>query len=484
MSQFKTSFLMVSAATVLALSQTAQANFCSATTDAQKAACIIQGLNDYGFYDSPMSATITAGGETASFNASGTVDLITKFNTLFPDTSMSPGGTTSTQKFTKQYFPGVFGTSGAGDVALHPTLFTNYPLLNTLPITASATIDGVTMTLSAAANSNTIVIDAPKAGLHQSFTGTSRYASLQNLNSYMDNNSSYVLNSLHNAIAAATAVDPVIGNPQSFVQQLSSTTYGFGTAVGEATAAPTKSPADVPHLDPVFSMSMEPQYFAADGVDGIAVHVPLAYTWFLDNPGYAITLDMPLSFVRQNSSDSISGAIGLGVRIPLTERWYVTPQAHLGAVVSLDRGPFGVGNYGSAVYTFGVRSKYNLFAFDDTIKFSIINSYGYYKSLDVKLKKYTLDPKISTNIYTNGLSAETASDITLFGHPTAWSAYAQDNEIAGTHSLVTRWEEFGVNLGTTGRMGKQIWESFQVGVSVAVGDSNYRAVQLNLTTQL
>jgi len=473
--------------TVLALTQAAGAEICPSGADQLQ--CAVRALESYGFYDGPMSATITAGSETATFSGSGFVDFVTKFYTLYPDTTIlngqpHPGGTSPTQKFTAQYFPNLFGQNLPADLALHPALFTTYPLLNTLPITASATLDGVTISLSAAANSNTVVVDVPKAGIHQSFASTSRYQSLQDLHNYISDNGNELLNSLHNAVAANSAVDPVIGSPQSFVQQLASTTYEFGTAIGEASPAQAKSQAGVgTHLDPAFSMSMEPQYFAADGVDGIAIHVPLDYTWFLSDPRYAITLDVPLSYVRQNSSDAISGAIGLGIRIPLTDHWYVTPQAHFGAVVSLDRGPFGVGNYGSVVYTLGVRSKYNFFVFDDTIKFSIINSFGYYKSLDVKLKQYTLDPKISTRIYTNGLSAETASDFTLFGAPTAWTAYAQDNRISGTRSLITGWEEFGVSLGTTGRMTKQSWERLQIGLSVALGDSNYRAVQLNVVTQ-
>jgi hypothetical protein len=132
------------------------------------------------------------------------------------------------------------------------------------------------------------------------------------------------------------------------------------------------------------------------------------------------------------------------------------------------------------LYSFGIRSKYNIFFGDNEL--SIDNGGGYYKSIDLRIGKVLLAPNIKSGVLKNGLSGETPSSYTLFSNPTTWEAYFLDNRILGTHSLIASWEEFGASFGTAERIATQSFQNFRVGASIAVGDAGYKAIELNLST--
>ncbi len=462
----------VAVCTLLIVSNRADAHMgsCGGTP----ASCTVSILTSNGFYDSPVSMTLTAGTDSFSLSGSNVLNFYNSYTSQFPGPNMQ-------QQFTAKYFADIFGAGGDTLPHFSQQYFTQYPLLNTEAISLAMTVDGVNFSLSTAANSNTIVLNIPQANIHQTFSDTSRYNTLMDFSNWVKTNGNTLINELHNAIASHSAVDTVIGNPQSFVQTLSTATANFGTSSGETTA---QGPS--PLLNPAFSMMMEPQYYGARGVSGLSMHIPITYTWFLDDPRYAITLDVPLTYVQQvspgSSVDTFDGAVGIGIRVPLTDHWYVTPQAHLGAVASDDSGTLGLGTYGTMIYSFAVRSKYNIFL-DDDLTLSINNAGGYYHSLSVTIGKYALNPRIETGILSNGVSAETSSGIPLFGNPTSWRAYVLDNRMVGTHSTIPGWDEFGVSFGTEEGVTTQSWENLRFGMSLAVGAADYRAVELNLTVR-
>ncbi len=446
----------------------AEADICSGMSGT--AACSLSTIAKYGFSDGPVAFSITAGTDNYSISANNVTSLVNQFNAEFP------GPTAANQQLTATFFSDIFGAGGQSNIDFNQALFTNYPKLATLPMSASMHFDGLILTVAWPANSTTVTASVTGTNILHSATGATRYDAAVAMGQWITANQNTLLNELHNAIAAHTDSDPVIGNPQSLMGSLATTTYSFGSDDGEfSPQTPSSS------LSPTFAMSVEPQYYEARGISGTAVRVPLDYTWYLSDPRYAVTLDLPITYINQGSTNSLDGALGVGVRVPLSDNWYVTPQFHLGAIGAL--GGDGAGDYGAALYSLGARSKYNIFLMDDALELSIINAAAFYKSLDIQIGKYSLDPDLESGIFSNGLTAQTDSTRTLFGNPATWQAYFVDNRIVGTHSQISGWDEIGVSYGTRTGMTAQSWENLRFGSSLAFGQAGYRALELNLTVR-
>ena len=61
----------------------------------------------------------------------------------------------------------------------------------------------------------------------------------------------------------------------------------------------------------------------------------------------AVLIDLPVNWVRSGESDSLSGSLGIGVRLPVTDWWSITPAVRAGVAGSVDLGAAAVVYSGS-----------------------------------------------------------------------------------------------------------------------------------------
>jgi hypothetical protein len=464
------------------------AAFAQATTAAQ----YLVMLKNYGFVDGPGSFSITSGNDNYTFAASSVSNALTQFNAQYPSHTVQQtvliNGVQTVQTVVQNQnvaqtiansnFADIFGGNAPHslDIAGSPALLTQYPKLATAPFSGSITFAGVTLNLNFPANSNTLTLNVTGTSINQTFTGTTRAAAITQFETYAQNNQSYLLNQIHNAFAGTTITDPVIGNPQSLTGQMASLANFFGTPVGENDTGVLNQ-----KIDPILAVTAQPQYYTADSLNGFTFQVPLAYSWFnQDDPRYAVTIDMPLSYQKQGPMESYNGGLGVGMRVPLADHWYVTPQAHISAIASVNSQAGGV-QYGAIMFSFAASSKYNIYLDDNDLKLSIIDTGGYYHSVPFDIGKLSLNPNIESGIFSNGFTAETPANFTLFGNRATWQGYVLDSRVVGTHSQIAGWDEIGVSFGTADDMTAQTWENLRIGATFSFAREDYKAYELNVT---
>ena len=68
----------------------------------------------------------------------------------------------------------------------------------------------------------------------------------------------------------------------------------------------------------------------------------VSYRLNFEESNAAVLIDLPVNWVRNGESDSLSGSLGIGVRLPVTDWWSITPAIRAGVAGSVDLGAAAV----------------------------------------------------------------------------------------------------------------------------------------------
>ena len=434
-----------------------------------------QALGEMGIFgipDGTIQLSATVGSDNFTMSASSLENANNQLETAFGVTPGDVGHCGSLGYFASTYFPDLVGINfkvlNASQYFQAGTpLFANYANL-------TFSIDGVAISATLPANSNTLTFAISNSNVVKVFTGTSRDAVQAQFVNWIESNRSVLLNDIEYAIRAQSVTDPVAGNPNSLVSVMAKSDFDAGGGAGEDEDLGPDS-----HVDNSLTFSPEPERFTVDGANGYVIYLPIKYTYYFDDPRYALTVDFPLTYVDWGGgNNSYSGSLGIAMRLPALKNWYVTPSFRVGAV-----GETGMGGaaYGAALYSFALTSKYNVY--HDDWKFSLNDQIGYYSAFDVRIGDVLLAPNVSNVVYKNGVSAEHPTSAILFDSPTSWSASIVDTHIAGTATRIAQWEELGVDFGTRQTEGSGAWNVFRLGLGFAFGEAGYRAYELTATAR-
>ncbi|MGI4718345.1 MAG: hypothetical protein ACRYGO_03115 [Janthinobacterium lividum] len=178
-----------------------------------------------------------------------------------------------------------------------------------------------------------------------------------------------------------------------------------------------------------------------DGGDDIkTTSLPLSYTIRNgDDPRHQLVLSMPLTQVSVDGAKGYHAGLGAAYRLPLTDRWTLTPGVRYAVVASKDRATV------STVMSASLMSTYVLPLGGVDLVFG--NMIGTYRTGKFSSGDYSFDPDVNLKMTRNGIMASVPTAV--FGARMAAEFSLIDTRYLGSEKpYVTDSQEIGVTLGT------------------------------------
>lgn len=335
-------------------------------------------------------------------------------------------------------------------------------------------IRGVTALASFDAGTTTLHFSVPSAGVNVAFTGATRNASEQDLLNFLLRNGGSAATAILQQMVANSPVDPVAGNPGSLQNSMAAADYAIGTGIG-LNGLPATA------VGPNGTVLQQPNIFALGGDIGVlneggytstVVTLPLRYTIAFADPRWALTLDLPLTYIDTQGASSFFGSFGAALRIPLLTNWYITPSVRVGGAGSVDLGAAAV------EYSGGVASRYDIFVSD--LMITIGNGVDLVKTTGLSVGNVNVSYNLTNELWNNGVQVEGSLPWTMFGYPTSAQGYLVDTYVSGSQVYIDHYDEIGFTIGTRHIMNSQDWNSFRIGAGVGFGP-HFNAYKLGFT---
>ena len=95
-------------------------------------------------------------------------------------------------------------------------------------ISATLSFRGIPITVQYASNSTNLLLDIPAIGLYQTFSGTTRNDSVEQLKNWFQKSGSDAMKALMQVAAKTTPNDPMAGNPSSLSSQMVTNSFNQG----------------------------------------------------------------------------------------------------------------------------------------------------------------------------------------------------------------------------------------------------------------
>jgi hypothetical protein len=296
---------------------------------------------------------------------------------------------------------------------------------------------GLAATLSYPTNGTALVFKLPAAGINETFTGRTRDDSQQQLLNFLQKSSLY--GKVVNALVASSPTEPLAGNPTSLMAQMVgrdfSSAFNGTDEVGSSDVTPHGGEA---------GLGLAYSHFTQGGIAVDSMTLPLSYSFrFERDPRYVLTFELPISYTNSGGAKTAAVSFGVGLSIPLSDQWTITPKLSSGATGSIDLGSGGVLVSGS------VTSAYRFKAWDND--FILGNMLGIAQSVGISIGSYSFDPHITNEYMKNGLlvsrplrlmgvQAESVRDVVA-------QAWVMDTRFAGSKLYDDSFQEVGVSLG-------------------------------------
>lgn len=300
-------------------------------------------------------------------------------------------------------------------------------------VTFGINLRGLKSIASFAANSTTLNVIIPNAGITTSFTGSTRDESIALYKDYLQQGSG--LHKLLKAYARYSPIDPVAGNPNSLMSQLAVSDYNLAKLSPLSGCDCGWSAQPVVHQ---FKLGAEYQRGFSGGYDtGVAV-LPIRYS-YSPNGESAFIVDAPFYFIGNGGAYSAYGSLGLGFRYPLTHNWSLTPVVRAGGGGSLDLTVSG------AFFTAGLLSNYNLKL--NQFVFSLTNYADYSTSTNLWLTGLNFNYHLQSWVFKNGFSITSCDAYCLLNRPINFSVNFVDTYFSKSHRLFNRhYDEVGASI--------------------------------------
>ena len=300
---------------------------------------------------------------------------------------------------------------------------------------------GLQVEASYPTNGTTLVFQVPSIGLNQSFTGTTRDESQQLLVDYLKKNNEY--GAIMHALAAVSPSDPVAGNPTSL--QANIVADGFNSAFATSPAVSPTPKTSQPAVNTV-QVGLEYGHFTNSSTNVDAYTIPLSYSFNVGpEDNYRLSIDLPITYINTQGAQSGAASLGIGLTIPISDNWSLTPRISGGATGSIDLASVAAMTAGS------VTSAYK-FVYDG-YGFIVGNMFGYSHSIDLKFGTYSFDPKIGDAFTKNGVMIDIPTGRWGIDVPFLPGAdmqvFATDTRFWGTKLYENSFQELGFNIGSS-----------------------------------
>ncbi len=249
---------------------------------------------------------------------------------------------------------------------------------------------GIPMTLSFD-DSAVLTFNVPEADINNlTFNGGTQEASFKLLKDWLENNKDGLMKKILKAGVEKTPYDMVAGNPNSLMATMTDTSFqrAGGGVLGNF----------VSYISP--NASQHSFDFNGQSKEANVYSLPLAKTFKFGNSGYALLLDMPLTYADIDGSVSYAAQLGLGLKIPVINndkvKWNLIPAARAGAIGSEDMLSGGV--LYSGTLTSDLQIPVGKFTY------GITNMAGYIRDYSIKIDDYEIEYDLQNSVFKNGVS--------------------------------------------------------------------------------
>lgn len=210
------------------------------------------------------------------------------------------------------------------------------------------------------------------------------------------------------------------------------------------------------------------------GFDTTSVILPLRYSYSPDL-NWALIVDAPFTYNRNGGASSVFGSLGLGVRLPITCKWSLTPIVRVGAGGSLDLCTSG------SFFSAGVTSVYQYKM--DNVVLDITNYAGYTTSTNLWLTGVNFNYRLQTYIFKNGLTLKTCNAFTFCNRPLNFSVSFVDTLFSRNRLYIRHYDEIGLSVIASGINPCLDYDCLTLGFAYQFGEKNFKGYCLNLTYQ-
>jgi hypothetical protein len=301
--------------------------------------------------------------------------------------------------------------------------------------TAVGRLNDVNMIFSYAANSNTLQYNFVELKESGSFTGANRDLSEEQFEDYIEK--SGILGRLINYQAMNSPTSPITGVGGAIP------TIGaadFATAFDSMSTIGNAGQSDS-NVNNLIGIGVSYGSYNITGTDDVkTTSLPLSYTVRSDaDPRRQLVLSMPLTKITTGDAASYHGGLGAAYRLPLTDRWTITPGAKYSVVASKDRATVATIMSASLASTYVIpMGSYHL---------GIGNMVGVYKTGKFSSGDYEYDPAIDLKMTRNGVLL--ALPTSMFGNSLSSEVSLIDTRyLGGDKPFVDSTQEIGITLGT------------------------------------
>ena len=255
------------------------------------------------------------------------------------------------------------------------------------PASGSINFRGIMMYLDFDAGNN-LTLKVPNIDIDMTFNSTdgTQESSFDALTDYLKTNQDGLLKKLLNATVSETPYDLVAGNPNSMRSMMVNSSYNISQN--------NLYGAMVSYLSP--NASKHNFSFQGEDVSATILSLPLGYSFNFGDSGWALILDMPLTYMDIDGSVSYAAQLGLSLNIPCTSYWNLVVSGRAGAIGSEDM------LSGGALFGGSVAS--NLKVPVEKWEFGMTNLAGIIKDFSLKVADYEIEYDLQNYAFKNGLS--------------------------------------------------------------------------------
>lgn len=335
--------------------------------------------------------------------------------------------------------------------------------------TATLNIRGMPATVSYPANSTALTLTVPSAGVNVTFNGTTRDDSQNQLKNFLLKNGSSLLTSILQSLVANSPIDPIAGNPNSLQNSSAHNDFAIGTGIGIASSEVPRAGTAMVSEPFLMTAGGDIGFASSGGITSTIVNLPFRFVIPLPDPRFAVTLDVPITYINTQGASTFMGSFGAALRVPVLDNWYLTPNVRFGAGGSIDLGA------GALQYSGGLASRYDIYWND--LDITIGNGITIAKTAPLSIGSISVSYNLTNELFNNGAQVEGSLPYTIFGQPTSWQAYLIDTAVTGSKVYINHYDEIGVNVGTRTLMNTQNWDTLRVGAALTAG-SRYTAFKL------
>jgi len=338
-----------------------------------------------------------------------------------------------------------------------------------LPVSLDFNLRGILALASFPANSTTLIVQIPQAGITQTFTGATRDDSITLFKDYLRDGGTK--HKLLKAYAKFSPIDPIAGNPNSLMAKMAQADYLISNLAPASGCDSCWSAQPIVHQ---FQAGSDIGRAFSKGFDTTTVTIPLRYS-YSPNLNWAFILDAPLTYNRNGGASSLFGSMGFGLRLPITHEWSVTPVLRGGGGGSADLCT------GGAFLSTGLTSIYNYKICEYVA--SMTNYAGYFTSTNFWISGVNCNYHLHNYIFKNGLSFTSCKGFTVCNRPVNFKIWAEDSRFTREDLFMHYYDEVGISLIANYVNPYIDYDCLSIGLSYQFGQKSYKGWYLNAEYQ-